>query len=118
MMIVHTNVNVDNEETMPLPQYVKDYFNRVKFSEQKLLHFLHYTEKSRSNSWLKDQILHTFKTGLNDVVEKMSDKRNRPTIFRSRVALEVADMTKPRNLAGAKLFIGKKLLENKRTKVN
>uniref|UniRef100_U9SXE9 Uncharacterized protein n=1 Tax=Rhizophagus irregularis (strain DAOM 181602 / DAOM 197198 / MUCL 43194) TaxID=747089 RepID=U9SXE9_RHIID len=46
----------------------------------------------------------------------MSDKRNRPTIFRSRVALEVADMTKPRNLAGAKLFIGKKLLENKRTK--
>ncbi|GBC34684.2 hypothetical protein GLOIN_2v1487264 [Rhizophagus irregularis DAOM 181602=DAOM 197198] len=85
-MIVHTNVNVDNEETMPLPH------------------------------WLKDQILHTFKTGLNDVVEKMSDKRNRPTIFRSRVALEVADMTKPRNLAGAKLFIGKKLLENKRTK--
>ncbi|PKK60818.1 hypothetical protein RhiirC2_236892 [Rhizophagus irregularis] len=101
---------------MPLPQYAKDYFNRVKPSEWKLSHFLRYTEKSRSNSWSRDQILHAFKTGLNDVVEKMSDKGNRPTIFRSRVALEVADMTKPRNLAGAKLFIAKKLLENKRTK--
>ncbi|CAB5375730.1 unnamed protein product [Rhizophagus irregularis] len=101
---------------MPFPQYAKYYFNRVKPSEWKLSHFLHYTEKSQSNSWSKDQILHAFKTGLNDVVEKISDKGNRPTIFRSRVALEVADMTKPRNLAGAKLLIVKKLLENKRTK--
>ncbi|CAI2191016.1 17188_t:CDS:10 [Funneliformis geosporum] len=104
------------EEIMPLPQYAEDYFNRVDPFEWKLSHFLRYTEKSRSNSVSSDQVLHAFKTGLKDVVEKMSGDGNRPTIFRTRVALEDADMTKPRNLAGVKLFIAKKLLENKRTK--
>jgi hypothetical protein len=36
----------------------------------------------------RDQVLRVFKTGLKDVVEKMSGKK--PIIFRSRVALEVA----------------------------
>ena len=65
-------------------------------------------EKITIEQFDKGQVLRAFKTGLKDVVEKMSGNGNRPTIFRSRVALEVADMIKPRSLAGAKLFYCKK----------
>ncbi|CAG8561490.1 14197_t:CDS:10 [Funneliformis caledonium] len=69
------------EEIMPLPQYAEDYFNRVDPFEWKLSHFLRYTEKSRSNSLSRDQILRAFKTGLKDVVEKMSGNGNRPIVL-------------------------------------
>ncbi|CAB5358343.1 unnamed protein product [Rhizophagus irregularis] len=103
------------EETMELPQYVSDYFDRVNPLEWKLSHFLHNTEESRPSSLSKEQALRVFKTGLENVREEMS-KKKRLTIFSSEVALEATDMTKSRNIAGAKLFVAKKLLENRKTK--
>ncbi|CAG8707321.1 18980_t:CDS:2 [Rhizophagus irregularis] len=90
------------EETMELPRYVSDYFDRVNPLEWKLSHFLHNTVKSRPSSLSREQVLRAFKTGLENGWEGMF-KKKRLTIFGSEVTLEAADMTKSRNITGAKL---------------
>ncbi|EXX69565.1 uncharacterized protein OCT59_023462 [Rhizophagus irregularis] len=97
------------EETMELPRYVSDYFDRVNPLEWKLSHFLHNTVKSRPSSLSREQVLRAFKTGLENGWEGMF-KKKRLTIFGSEVTLEAADMTKSRNITGAKLCVAKKLL--------
>ena len=95
--------------------YSVNYFSRVTPLDWRLSHFLHYTEKMRPKELSKQEVEADFIGGLQDVLAKESKKRVK--IFKTRAELNTSDITAPRNLAGAKIFIARDLLGKKKTRV-